>query len=116
MSKRSKGDRWERKALDILKEQGYQTFKVTRTAIMIKGRFFQKGNDIFDCFDILAMNKDHIQLISVKANYPSKEHKEMVDKVFCPHNVYKSIWKAQKLNRKEPFKIYRSEVNKNWSK
>jgi len=99
-----KGDRREKKAEEELKKMGYQTYRVKRVAIKGPFGFRLIGNDIFDCFDIFAMNEKNIKLVSVKSGYPSKEHKNDIEKIKCPSNCSKEIWKYV-LRR--PFKIYK---------
>ena len=101
-----RGDAEEKKAEKELKAMGYQTFRVKRMVIKVAGFYRLIGNDIFDCFDIFAMNETDIKLVSVKRGYPSREHRDLIKTIKCPSNVSKEIWKW--ISRK-PWKIYKGE-------
>lgn len=59
MSSREKGNRNERKARDVLKEDGYRVHKTAGG---------MRDNDAFDIADLIAFNDEEVLLVQVKTN------------------------------------------------
>ena len=62
MSSRSKGQDTERKAVKILINQGYETYRVKGSTR------FNKNVDMFGLFDIIAIKPNIVKLIQCKTN------------------------------------------------
>jgi Holliday junction resolvase len=75
MSKRSKGDRYERECKNVLKEAGWKVYKKTNNK--------WDSGDIWECFDVLAAKKGEKPLfIQVKSNRSAGALKQLSEASF----------------------------------
>lgn len=87
MNTRVKGRKNELKAKKTLEDQGY-TVEVTKSPSK-----WQKQQDLFGLWDMMAIKADDILFIQVKTNRNAP--KEFYDKVAlwpCPNTVRKQVW------------------------
>lgn len=76
MNSREKGNKAERKCVRILEDAGYLTYRVPAS------KMYQKNQDIFHLWDVLAVKDHETLLIQVKCNRTKsmKLHKEFAKK------------------------------------
>lgn len=94
MSKISKGAYYERKAKKILEDAGYLVHKAVRTR--------WDGGDLWDLFDLAAINKQGLRLIQVKVNkYLSEIEREQIKLFPSFTGISKEFWRFIE-RKKEP--------------
>lgn len=62
MNRRARGNKTEQFAVQLLESQGFITYRVPGS------RLYQKNQDIFHLFDILAVINNSYKLIQIKTN------------------------------------------------
>ena len=91
INKHAKGMRAELEFKKILESRKFITYKPTWNK-------YSKNKDIFNLFDIIAVDSKELLLVQIKSNYCPKEVKEQIKKFKVPKNIKKII--AIKVDRK----------------
>ena len=91
MNTRIKGNRIQRKCIELLEDEGFLVDKVEKT-----GKF-QKQKDLFGLFDLIAIKPDVVRLVQVTCNRPHT-HKEYLE--FSKHYPIASCYQYVWLDRK----------------
>lgn len=91
------GNDAENECRKALENQGFKVYKKIHTR--------WNPGDIFELFDIIAVNKDKMRLIQVKAAAIWPETREAMKKFEVPANVTKEIWLRRKNQDKNNFNM-----------
>lgn len=79
-----KGYKVERECEEILKRNGYKTYRAVRTKF--------NHIDIFGLFDVIAVSTTHVRLIQCKCNGISIDDKNNILNFKCPNSISKEAW------------------------
>jgi hypothetical protein len=94
-----KGKHAEIVAEGILKELGYTTHRVQDTARRINGRWLSRGNDVFECIDVVAYSPSEMRLVQVTTTNGVSKRKKKIEGILPPphvNNIHVEVWEAKK--------------------
>ena len=95
MSNTSKGNKIEQYAEDVLVGHGYAVQRAWRKMIRLgPNRYVSKTNDFFGCYDIIAINKDHVKLVQTTTAEGRFERQRKIEASGIPANpsVFREVW------------------------
>lgn len=108
---KAKGQRIQRKVLDILEADGWQCETARPTYAFICGRAMAIQHDYFSCIDIIALKRQQVRFIQVTVDEEvSRKRKKLKD--FAYYQA--EIW-GYKGGRNRHFRLYEKQNDYAWS-
>jgi hypothetical protein len=117
-SDRAKGQKFVKEAVECYERSGFQCWTPGMKAIFIgPGRVVSGHQDIADCFDVFAWDKDELHLIQVKSDSDSSPYQAMklINEHVFPMCV-RCVVMARVNKHRHTFRIWNRLADGTWSK